>query len=149
MAAGSLAASRAGSSLARLRRWLVVGLAVQGIGMIGSAAAPGLMWAAATFAATFAVTGAGNAFLAGPGVRLFQELVADRLLGRAFGLRDTLGNLAYALAFVSAGVVLAALGVRAVFALGGTALLALALTACLRFRPDRPSEVLPAVAEPA
>jgi hypothetical protein len=113
--------------------------------MIGSAAAPGLMWAAATFA----VTGAGNAFLTGPEVRRFQELVADRLLGRAFGLRDPLGNLAYALAFVSAGVVLAALGVRAVFAVGDTALLVLALTACLRFRPDRPGEVLPAVAEPA
>ena len=50
---------------------------------------------------------------------------------------------------ISAGVVLAALGIRAVFAVGGAALLVLAVTARVRFRPDRPSEVLPAVAEPA
>lgn len=145
MAAGSLAWSRAGSSVGRLRRWLLAGLAVQGIGMIGSAIAPQLAFAALTFA----VTGAGNALLVGPEVRLLQELVSDRLLGRAFGLRDTLSNLAYVLAFVSAGAVLATLGVRAVFAVGGGALLLLALTTCLRFRPARTGGPLPAAVEPA
>jgi hypothetical protein len=46
-------------------------------------------------------------------------------------------------------VVLSALGVRAVFALGGTALLALALTAWLRFGPTPSREPLGAVAEAA
>jgi MFS family permease len=144
MAAGSLATSRAGSNVNRLRRWLVTGLVVEGLGMIGSAAAPHLAWALMTFAAT----GAGNALLCGPEVRLLQELVTERLLGRAFGLRDALGNLAYVLAFVSAGAVLAALGVRAVFAIGGVTLLLLALSACLRLRPER-SKALPAVPEAA
>jgi MFS family permease len=145
MAAGSVATSRAGSSVSRLRRWLVTGLAVQGAGMIGSAAAPSLSFAIISFA----VTGAGNGLLAGPEVRLLQELASERLLGRMFGLRGTLTNSAFVLAFVSAGGVLATLGVRAVFALGGAALLALTLGASLRFRPEGSGDALPALAEAA
>ena len=145
MAAGSVATARAGSSVSRLRSWLVAGLAVQGAGMIGSAAAPRLGFAAVSFA----LTGAGNGLLAGPEVRLLQELASERLLGRVFGLRDTLCNLAYVIAFVSAGAVLALVGIRAVFALGGVALLALTFGAWLRFQPDRAGDALPAVAEPA
>jgi MFS family permease len=145
MAAGSVATARAGSSVSRLRWWLVAGLAVQGAGMIGSAAAPSLGFAAVSFA----LTGAGNGLLAGPEVRLLQELASERLLGRVFGLRDTLCNLAYVLAFVSAGAVLALVGIRAVFALGGVALIALTFGAWLRFQPDRAGDAFPAVAEPA
>src|SRR5690349_6240885 len=115
MAAASAATAGAGSSVDRLRRWLVIGMAVQGAGMIGSAAAPSLAFATVSFA----LTGAGNGLLAGPEIRLLQELAGERLLGRVFGLRDTLINSAYVVAFVSAGAVLAALGVQAIFALGG------------------------------
>jgi MFS family permease len=132
MAVGSMALAKAGSSVSRLRRWLLVGLAVQGAGMIGSALAPSLAFAIVTFA----LTGTSNALVAGPEVRLLQELAGARLLGRVFGLRDMLGNAAYALAFVSAGVMLAALGVRAVFALGGVALLALATAGWLGFNKE-------------
>jgi MFS family permease len=145
MAAGSLLSSRAGSTFAVLRRCYLVGLAIQGVGMIGSAAAPGLAWAIASFA----VTGAANGLLAGPEVRLLQELVGERLLGRAFGLRSMLVNLAFVLAFLSAGAVLATLGVRAVFALGGGTLVLLALVGWLRFRPTRSVQPLAALAEPA
>jgi MFS family permease len=145
MAAGSLLSSRAGSKFAVLRRCYLVGLAIQGVGMIGSAAAPGLAWAIASFA----VTGAANGLLAGPEVRLLQELVGERLLGRAFGLRSMLVNLAFVLAFLSAGAVLATLGVRAVFALGGGTLVLLALVGWLRFRPTRSVQPLAALAEPA
>lgn len=82
-------------------------------------------------------------------MRLLQELAGDRLLGRMFGLRDTACNLAYVLAFLSAGAVLAALGVRAVFALGGAGLLALTAVALLGFRPDRTAHPLPALPEAA
>jgi MFS family permease len=143
-AAGSLATSRAGASVRSLRTWLMAGLALQGAGMIGSATAPTLGWAAASFA----LTGFGNALIAGPEIRLFQELADDRLLGRVFGLRDTLGNLAFVLAFLSAGAVLAALGVRALFAFGGLALIGLTGAAWLRFRPARGRELLSPVAEP-
>jgi MFS family permease len=145
MAVASPATARAGSSVTRLRRWLVLGMAVQGAGMIGSATAPTLGFATVTFA----LTGAGNAFLAGPEVRLLQELASERLLGRVFGLRDALINLAYVLAFVSAGAVLAALGVQAIFALGGGGLLALSVVGWLGFRPSGSEDPLPAVAEAA
>jgi MFS family permease len=146
MAAGSLVLARAGSSVSRLRGWLLLGLGLQGAGMLGSAIAPSLPFAIATFA----LTGASNALSAGPEVRLVQELVGARLLGRVFGLRDVLADLAYVLAFVSAGIVLEALGVRAVFALGGAALLALATAGYLRFHPGRSSaDQLAAVAEAA
>jgi MFS family permease len=145
MAAASAATARAGSSVKRLRRWLVVGMAVQGAGMIGSAAAPSLGFATVSFA----LTAAGNGLLAGPEVRLLQELAGQRLLGRVFGLRDALINAAYVLAFVSAGGVLAALGVRAVFALGGAGLIALTAVAWLGFHPAPGAETLPALPEAA
>jgi len=82
-------------------------------------------------------------------VRLLQELASQRLLGRVFGLRDALINAAYVAAFVSAGAVLAALGVRAVFALGGVGLIALTTVTLLGFRPARNAESLAALPEPA
>jgi MFS family permease len=145
MAAGSLALSKAGSSLSRLRGFLLFGLFFQGAGMIGSAVAPSLACAIASFA----VTGASNALAAGPEVRLLQELAGERLLGRVFGLRDMLAYIAYVLAFLGAGVVLEVLGVRAVFALGGIVLVALSAAAWLRFHRVRSSDPLAAVAEPA
>ena len=75
--------------------------------------------------------------------------MSERLLGRITGLRYMLGNMAFVLAFVSAGAVLAALGVRAVFALGGVAMVGLAVAGWLGFRPDRAVQPLPAAAEPA
>lgn len=145
MIAGSLATSRAGSSVTRLRRWLMLGLVVQGAGMIASALAPNLGWATVSFA----ITGTGNALLAAPEVRLLQELADQRLLGRVFGLRETLGNLGFVLAFVSAGAVIAVLGIRAVFAFGGVALVALSVAAWLGLRSGRRTEALPAIAEAA
>lgn len=143
MVVGSVALSRAGSNVAGLRRRLLLGLVLQGIGMIGSATAPSLDWAIASFA----LTGIGNTLNVGPEIRLIQELVSERLLGRVFGLRDMMTNIAFVLAFLSAGVVLAAVGVRAVFALGGAALVILAVGCCLGFRPEGAAESLPAVPE--
>jgi hypothetical protein len=52
-------------------------------------------------------------------------------------------------AFMSAGAVVAALGVRAVFALGGAGLVVLAIAGCLAFRPARSAGALTPVREPA
>lgn len=145
MTVGSLATSRAGSSVSRLRAWLMLGLAVQGLGMVGSALAPNLGWASASFA----LTGVGNALLLGPELRLLQELVGERLLGRVFGLRDMVGNLAYVVAFLSAGAVLALLGVRAVFALGGVVLIALTAAGWVGLRTGHTAKTPPVAAEPA
>jgi MFS family permease len=136
MVVGSLVLARAGSSVIGLRRRMLVGLVVQGAGMIGSAAAPDLGWAVASFA----VTGVGNALNIGPELRLIPELVSEHILGRVFGLRDMLVNVAFTLAFLSAGAVLAAVGVRAVFVLGGLGMLVLVIPGCLAFRPERSVE---------
>jgi MFS family permease len=133
MVAASLINARAGSGITSLRRRLLLGILVEGIGMIGSAAAPSLSWAIASFA----LTGASNALLIGSEIRLFQELVSERLLGRVFGLRDTLCNVAFVVAFLTAGAVLGLLGVQAVFALGGGALVALAAISTTALRPGR------------
>ncbi len=133
MVAGSLFNARAGSRVAGLRRRWLLGIAVNGAGMLGSAAAPSLGWALGSFA----VTGLSNALIIGPELRLFQELINEQLRGRAFGLRDMLSNIAFVLAFLAAGVLLSVLGVRSLFALGGAALLAMSLLGTLLFRlPD-------------
>jgi MFS family permease len=136
MVAGSLVNASAGSRIAGLRRRWLVGVALDGIGMLGSAAAPSLTWAIASFA----LTGLSNALIVGPELRLFQELVSERLLGRAFGVRDMLSNIAFVLAFVAAGVLLSLLGVRSLFALGGGALVAMSLFGALLFHPCETSD---------
>jgi MFS family permease len=131
---GSFVSRKSGDRIATMRRWLLGGLALNGVGMLASAAAGSLGWAVVTFACT----GLFNAFIMTPELRLFQELVAERLLGRVFGLREMLGNVAFVAAFLSAGLLLALLGPRALFAVGGAGLVVLAGAGALWFRP-RPS----------
>ena len=131
MLVGSLALTRAGSSLSGLRGRLLVGLGLQGAGMVGSAAAPSLTWAVASFAP------AGNALIVGAGIRLVQELVhgADPPGPRLRAARHVDQHRVRP-RVPSAGAVLAALGIRAVFAVGGAALVMLAIVGLLTFRPD-------------
>ena len=145
MVVGTFVNARAGSRVSGLRRRFIVGLALQSAAMIGSAAAPNLAWAMASFA----LTGFANVIIVGQEIRLFQELGGNEVLGRVFGLRDMLSNVAFVMAFVTAGLVLATVGVRAVFALGGVGLGVLAVAACLGLRPSRSGETVPAVPEPA
>jgi MFS family permease len=133
MAAGSLLSSRAGTRVAQLRRLWLAGNALCAAGMIGSAVAPSLALAGATFA----LTGAGNAFICAPEMRLFQELTPGPMLGRVLGLQDTGVNVGMLLAFVSGGLLLSAVGARAVFLAGGSALFVLTLLAMLAFKPHR------------
>jgi MFS family permease len=128
---GSFASARSGDRVLSMRRWLLAGLALNGIGMLGSALAGSLGWAIVTFA----LTGLFNALIMTPELRLYQELVSERLLGRVFGLREMLANVAFVAAFLSAGVLLALLGPRALFAIGGAGLITLAGAGVLWFRP--------------
>ena len=88
-------------------------------------------------------TGAANALIMSPEIRLFQELTPSGVLGRMFGFRDLLGNAALLGAFLCAGGVLSTLGSRDVFALGGAALLVLAVLAALAFRLDKSAQTPP------
>jgi MFS family permease len=142
---GSVVNGRAGNRIAGLRRRWLVAVALYGAAMLGSAVAPSLPWAVASFA----VTGLGNALLIGPEMRLFQELIGQRLLGRVFGLREMLSNTAAVAAFVVSGALLGLFGARSVFALGGATLLALSLIGAVAFRPLERVDTADAVPEPA
>ena len=136
MVAASVLNSRLGSVVARLRRRWLVGIAVNGAGMLATALAPSL----AVALLTFALTGMSNMLIVGPEIRLVQELAGERLLGRVFGLRDLSGNIAFVVAFLGAGVLLSTVGVRAAFAVGGVALLALAPLGAVLFHPSSPAK---------
>ena len=130
MVLGSLLNARAGSEIAGLRRRWLLGIALSGVAMACAALAPSL----AVALIAFMLVGLSENLLVGPEMRLVQELVAERLLGRVFGLKDVLENIAFVIAFVSAGALLTVAGVRVVFVGAGLATVALALFGALAFR---------------
>jgi hypothetical protein len=64
-------------------------------------------------------------------------MVADRMLGRVFGLKDVLENIAFVAAFIGAGALLTVAGVRAVFVGAGVMTVALAFVGAVAFRTRR------------
>jgi MFS family permease len=136
MVAGSWANARAGSEIAELRRRWLSGIALSGIAMACAAVAPNL----AVALVAFMLVGLSENLLVGPEMRLIQELVSERLLGRVFGLKDVLENVAFVTAFVSAGALLTVVGVRVVFVAAGLATVALALFGVLAFRTAAPAQ---------
>ncbi len=131
MVAGSWTNARAGSDIDGLRRRWLVGITLSGIAMAVAALAPNLPLALVAF--TF--IGLGENLLVGPEMRLMQEMVTERLLGRVFGLKDVLENIAFVSAFLTAGALLSLAGVRTVFVGAGVLTVALAAVGALAFRP--------------
>jgi hypothetical protein len=82
----------------------------------------------------FTLIGLGENLLVAPEMRLMQELVAERLLGRVFGFKDVLENIAFVAAFVGAGALLSIAGVRVVFVGAGILTLSLAAVGAVAFR---------------
>lgn len=140
MVAGSWSNARAGSDVDGLRRRWLLGIALSGAAMAVAALAPNLGLAMIAFT----VIGLGENLLVGPEMRLVQELVAARLLGRVFAFKDVLENVAFVTAFLAAGALLSLAGVRAVFAGAGVLTLAVASAGALAFR--RRGVVAPALA---
>lgn len=111
---GSLAGGRSGVLAGLARSWSI-GLLVVSAGFVASALAPTY----ATALGAFALAGLGNGLVL-VNERLFlQRSVSSDLLGRVFGVRDTLGSWAFATAFVGAGALLALVGTRTVFLIAG------------------------------
>jgi MFS family permease len=134
MVGGSWFAARAGSQVASLRRRWLWGIALSGVTMSLAALAPDL----AAAGLGFLLIGLAETLLVGPEMRLIQEMVGEALLGRAFGLKDVLENIALVIAFVSAAWLTSLLGVRATFL--GAGLLTVALAAGARIAgAERPS----------
>jgi MFS family permease len=111
---GSLSGSRGGESAVLKKRFLG-GLALVGAGFLACAIAP--VFAAAV--AAFAVAGIGNGLLLVYERLLIQTTVDDTLMARVFGVRDGLSAWAFAAAFVAAGGLIEAFGVRTVLAIAG------------------------------
>ncbi len=133
MVAGTWANAHAGSDLGSLRRRWLFGIALSGGAMSVAGLAPNLMVALIAFA----LIGLGESLLVGPEMRLVQEMVSERLLGRVFGLKDVLENIGFVTAFVGAGALLSLAGVRAVFVGAGLVTVAVAGVGGLVLRERR------------
>jgi MFS family permease len=111
---GSLSGGRGGRPLELKRRFLL-GLALVSGGFLGAGLAPGVVVATLGFA----LAGTGNGLILVYERLLIQTTVPDRLLGRAFGVKDGLTAWAFAVAFVAAGGLVEAFGARAVVIAAG------------------------------
>jgi MFS family permease len=124
--AGSLSGSRGGEP-ALLKKRFLGGLALVGAGFVACAIAP--IFAAAV--AAFAIAGIGNGLLLVYERLLIQTMVDDALMARVFGVRDGLSAWAFTAAFLTAGGLIEAFGIRAVLAIAGVG--ALVVWAISRF----------------
>jgi MFS family permease len=111
---GSLSGSRGGEPRVLKRRFLG-GLALVGAGFVACGIAPG--FAAALPA--FAIAGIGNGLLLVYERLLIQTTVDDTVMARVFGVRDGLSAWAFASAFLAAGALIEAFGVRTVLLIAG------------------------------
>jgi MFS family permease len=111
---GSLAGSGGGSP-ELLRRRFLQGGALMGLGFLLSGLAPAL----AVALVTFTLAGFGNGLLLVHERVILQETVPDRLLGRAFGVKDALTAWAFGTAFLAAGAILTVIDSRALIVASG------------------------------
>jgi hypothetical protein len=126
-------AARTSNAIPSLRAVYVLALLGCGVAYIGSGLAPAISLALVTFA----LAGFANTFIVSHAVRLIQEAIPERLLGRVFGARDTLQNAAFVGAFLLAGIVSGLLGPRGVFACAGAGLLVVGGGAAFGLRARR------------
>jgi MFS family permease len=111
---GSLSGATGGPP-PRLKRGYLGGLLFMSLALVFSGLAPTVLVA---FAA-FALAGLGNGMVLVYERLLIQTSVKDRVMARVFGIKDALTAWTFALAFVSAGVIIELLGVRAMFLVAG------------------------------
>ena len=111
---GSLSGSRGGAPAALKRRFLG-GLALVGAGFVACAVAPGF----ATAIPAFALAGVGNGLMLVYERLLIQTTVPDALMARVFGAKDGLTAWSFGAAFLAAGGLIEAFGVRTVLLIAG------------------------------
>ena len=128
---GSLSGSRGGEPDVLKRRFLG-GLGLVGAGFLACGIAPSL----AAALPAFALAGIGNGLALVHERLLIQTTVADSLMARVFGARDGLNAWTFAIAFVAAGGLIEALGIRTVVQIAGVGgLLVWALSTVALRRP--------------
>jgi MFS family permease len=117
-----------------LRRRYLLGLMLLGCGLAGSALAPALGIAMATFA----LSGLGNGLFVVSDRVLLQRIVPERLHGRTFGLLDAVDSWGFGGALLVGGALASAYGGRTTFALAGAGTLVVWLLAARVLRRTRP-----------
>lgn len=117
-----------------LRGRYLLGLALLGCGLVGSALAPVLGLAMATFA----LSGLGNGLFVVSDRVLLQRLVPERLHGRTFGLLDSVESWGFGGAVLAGGALASAYGGRTTFAFAGVGTLLVWLLAARVLRRTRP-----------
>jgi len=117
-----------------LRRRYLLGLVMLGMGLAGSAVAP----VVGVAMATFAVSGLGNGLFVVSDRVLLQRIVPDRLHGRAFGLLDAVDSWGFGMAVLAGGALASTYGGRTTFALAGAGTLLVWLTAARVLRRTHP-----------
>ena len=142
---GSLAGAR-GGTLREMRSRYLGALLLTAVAMIGIGLSPN--YAAGLFG--FAAMGLGNGLVVVHERLIFHAAVPKRLMGRAFAVLETLGGWGFAAAFIGAGAMIAAIGVRAMFVVAGAGGLAVWALATVSLRSAwSGSELDEASAEPS
>ena len=145
--AGSLAGSRGGTPGDLKTRYLY-GILLAGASFLACGLAPTYGVAVAAFA----LGGVGNGLVIVHERLLVQAAVPDEMLGRMFGVRDTLQSWGFAPGFVGAGALAALFGPRALFLIAGVGALLIWVVATIALRnawqEDRAS-ASPVAARPA
>jgi MFS family permease len=135
---GSLAGSGGGSP-EMLRRRFVQGCTLMGLGFLLSGLSPTLLIALLTFT----LAGFGNGLLLVHERIIVQETVPDRLLGRAYGVKDALASWAFGTAFLAAGGILTVIDARGLIVASGVGGLMVAAACAVALRreaiPRRPT----------
>ena len=138
VAVGSLTGSR-GGSIPQLTRNFGAAILLVGVGMVGAGLAPTFLVAVGTFA----VAGLGNGLVVVHERLILQRTVPDALLGRVFGVSETLGSWAFGFAFVAGGAIASLLGTRELLLTAGGGVLVVwavtALTASRAFAGAQPA----------
>src|SRR3954452_790246 len=132
MLAGSLLGGRDDAGVTR--RYLTA-IALLGLGLLGTGAAPALPFAMLTFA----LAGVGNGlFLVAVRV-LMQRRIPEHLHGRAFGLQDAVDSWGFGAAILAGGALATSLGGRATFLLAGAFALLVLFAAARAVSAARPA----------
>lgn len=119
-----------GGDVAKLKRNLIRGILLCGLAVTAAGLAP-TFWIALP---AFAAMGVGNGVVLSHEGVLMQTVVPDHLLGRFFGIKNSVVSWCFAGAFLSGGALTAAIGPRALFVLAGISTLAVCWYGSVRLR---------------
>lgn len=136
---GSFSGSTGGSA-ARLRRRFILGLVLNGLGVLTCAAAPTMPVALLAFG----LAGLGNGMYLVHERVFLQETVPEGFIARAYGVKDALASWGFGLAFFAAGALLSISDVRTVFWVAGAgAIVAAGVTGVILQRARWKTEAQP------